>query len=322
MIKRTETIVALFLVCGLTGLACAAYTRHRSQTQSTQTVAPVKIQKTIDELRSTDPLRREVAACALRKMGAVAAPAIPALIELLGDNTAIDPEKSCRKQTAFGNTAQNGIDVVEYSPAEAATEALIAIGSPVVSPLLAALHSGQWMVRKNALRVLAFTTDNRAVDPLIAALGDEAWQVRREAAVSLGSYKESRAVEPLIAALADQSWDVRSSAAVSLANYKDERTVEPLIAATKDRAWQVRMDAVVSLAHIKDRRAIEPLIAALRDEARQVRMEAALGLAHAGDERAIQPLTIALQDESPSVRREAQAALEQINSRTKRAERR
>jgi HEAT repeat protein len=308
MVTKTETVVAFLLVCGLASLAGAAFTPHNSQSQT-------DIQKTIAELRSTDPMRREAAACELKKMGADATPAIPALIGLLGDNSVIDKAKSCR-QSHFGN-----IGVVEYSPAAAAVDALIAIGNPVVSPVLDSLRSDQWLVRRNAVRILGFRNDTRAIDPLIAALKDDAWQVRSEAATALGNYKESRAVGALITALADQNWEVRSGAAVSLANYKDERAVAPLIAATKDEAWQVRADAVACLAHIKDSRAIEPLIAALRDQVWQVRMEAAVGLAHAGDERAIQPLTVALQDENAGVRREAQSALEQISHRTRTANR-
>src|SRR3954447_14348478 len=124
MITKTETVVAFLLVCGLASLVGAAFTRHHSQTQSSQTVSQTNIQKTIEELRSTDPLRREAAACELKKMGADATPAVPALIGLLGDNSVIDREKSCR-QTHFGN-----IGAVEYSPAAAAVETLIAIGSP------------------------------------------------------------------------------------------------------------------------------------------------------------------------------------------------
>jgi HEAT repeat protein len=310
MITKTDSLVAFLLVCGLAG-GSAAYTQIRSQTQSTPAVSQTSIEKTIADLRSTDPSRRESAACELKKMRAGAAPAIPALIGLLGDNSVIANEKSCR-QTRFGN-----LDGTEHSPAAAAVEALIAIGSPVVAPVIDALRSDQWLVRQNAVRVLGFRTDDRAIDPLIAALRDDAWQVRSEAATALGSYKDSRVVTALIAALADQKWDVRSGAAVSLANYKDERTVEPLIAATKDEAWQVRVDAVVALANIRDKKAVEPLIAALRDQMWQVRMEAALGLAQAGDERAIKPLTSALQDENPGVRREAQSALDQISRRTK-----
>lgn len=318
MVKRVNIILALVAVNAFAGLGLLAHARLHSQKDANPSKAAAGVQKHIEALRSPDASKREAAACELGKLGRGAVEAVPALIEVLGDDTAIDPQQSCRKAHRPGATRSPNFARAhgEFTPGEAALEALVAIGEPAVEPVSAALKAGQRNARKNAARVLASVTDSRAVEPLIAALKDEAWQVRSEAAVALSNYRDERAVEPLVAALKDSSWEVRADAVVALANFKDERAVEPLISAARDQSWQVRMDAVVSLAHLKDSRATASLINALKDEAWQVRMEAATALAHAGDDRAVDSLQTALHDENPKVRSEAKAALEQINRRS------
>ena len=71
-----------------------------------------------------------------------------------------------------------------------------------------------WMVKGDWHNCVALGSP--AVKPLIAALKDESFSVRRAAAEALGKIGDPRAVEPLIDALQDKEWFVRRTAAEAL----------------------------------------------------------------------------------------------------------
>ncbi len=66
-----------------------------------------------------------------------------------------------------------------------AAEALVALGSKAVEPLLAALKVDNWEVRGNAAWALGMIRDRRSVEPLIEALDDEVPEVRATAAMAI-----------------------------------------------------------------------------------------------------------------------------------------
>ena len=137
-------------------------------------------------LASSDPVIRASAACALGRMQRRAVTAIPRLVALLSDGTAIKPEQSCGQQEPFEDEEWQPRypEVYEPSPGEAATQALMAIGQPAFGALKdALLLSEDWRVRKNAAWALAHRGE--AVEQLITALQDPVWQVRAQAAYAL-----------------------------------------------------------------------------------------------------------------------------------------
>ena len=123
-------------------------------------------------------------------LGAVGTPAVPLLIQALGDWD----EDVCR----------------------AAAEALGAIGDPQAIPaLIQALGDDESWVRAAAARALGAIGDPQAVPALIKALGD--WgdllseSVRFAAAWALGAIGDPQAVPALIQALGDSGWEDRKS---------------------------------------------------------------------------------------------------------------
>jgi HEAT repeat protein len=131
-----------------------------------------------------------------------------------------------------------------------AANALVKIGKPSVSPLIAALKDDDPIVRRNATKALGEIKDAGAVEPLINSLKDSDLIVRRNAAKALGEIKDMRAVEPLIVSLKDDSAVVRRNAAESLGEIKDSRATESLVTCLKDGDAIVRKNAALALKEI------------------------------------------------------------------------
>ncbi len=223
-------------------------------------------------LRSSNPLERAVAACSLGRLGATEA--IPSLIELLGDETPIQPIK-CWHSGLWSPALQT---FKQASPGEQAAIALASMGQSAVEPLIAALSYGNRSVRRNAAWAIGEVRGGRgrdrsaAVDPLILALGDEDTWVRMAAAFSLGELRPRQATEPLIAALGDADLKVREMAAWALGEMKSRRGVESLATLLlRDEAERVRRKAAWALGEIRDSSALEALTYALNDQDQQVR---------------------------------------------------
>ena len=134
---------------------------------------PSDIRSQVRRLYSSDPIQRALGANCLGKMGAEAVPAVPFLIGILDDETALEWRHG------------KNIPARGTSPAEEAENALEEIGKPAVDPLIAALKNQNSDIRGRAARALGTIRDTRAVDPLIAALKDENSGVRGRAARAL-----------------------------------------------------------------------------------------------------------------------------------------
>jgi Leucine-rich repeat (LRR) protein len=104
----------------------------------------------------------------------------------------------------------------EIQAATRAEDALVAIGTPTVEPLIDAVKDENPDVREAAAYLLGTIADRRAVNPLIKALGDSEKEVRWAAAFALGEIKDPRAIAPLTAALYDYDNLVRDNAATAL----------------------------------------------------------------------------------------------------------
>ena len=278
----------------------ALSTNSSAQQQTTREISP-DTRANIQKLASADAKERTDAACKLGKARAV--DAIPALIQLLSDDTPVE-QPVCDEK---GKWRGRGMD--KTSPGEVAAVALSQIGREAVEPLIAALKSSAWQARKNAAFALGLIRDDRVVEPLISATRDPEAPVREKAAWSLGLVGDDRAVEPLSVALKDTDAQVRSQAAWALGLKGDERSVEPLSVALKDADARVRSQAAWALGLKGDDRAVEPLILALRDQDEEVQSQAAWALGLKGDDRAVEPLTIALTASHEEVRSQAAWAL-------------
>jgi hypothetical protein len=207
----------------------------------------------MNALHSSDATERAVAACSLGRLGAVSA--IPALINLLGDDTPIQTIKCWDS----GDWSPARHSFKQASPGEQAAIALASLSQAAVEPLTAALNNENPSVRRNAawaigeIRGSHGTNRTAAVEPLIATLSDVDSWVRVAAAFSLGEIRPSEATESLIAALGDSEWNVRWMVAWALGEMKARAAVESLTyTSLHDENKWVRRKAVWALGEIMD----------------------------------------------------------------------
>src|SRR6185503_18253409 len=177
---RILSFAAATIFCGL---ACLLYrvealsTNPPTQQQTASEISPDS-KTNIQKLTSANARERADAACRLGKARAVAA--IPALIQLLSDDTPVD-QPVCDEK---GNWSGRGMD--KTTPGEMAAVALSQIGREAVEPLIAAMRSSAWQARVNATFALGLIHDKRGIEPLISATRDPDARVREKAAWSLG----------------------------------------------------------------------------------------------------------------------------------------
>jgi HEAT repeat protein len=164
----------------------------------------------IEMLRSPDPVVRVSVACARNVFNASAAPAIPALVELLEDAEPVAPEVCREDHRPWWGDEQ------PITPGEAAARALVHIGSASLDPLIKTLASSTAVARRNAAWALGAIDDANAVDGLVAALKDSDAGVREQAAWALGAIGDGRAGAGLGLALKDTEARVRRQAAWAL----------------------------------------------------------------------------------------------------------
>src|SRR5262245_38044107 len=210
----------------------------------------------MNALHSSNATERAMAACSLGRLGAV--DAIPALIDLLGDDTPIRPI-NCWDS---GNWSPAHNTFKQASPGEQAAIALASLSKPAIEPLIAELNNGNPSVRRNAawaigeIRGGLGTNRNAAVEPLITNLSDVDSWVRVAAAFSLGEMRPNRATESLIAALGDAEWSVRAMATWALGEMKARAAVESLTSLSlHDENERVRRKAAWALGEIKESQA-------------------------------------------------------------------
>ncbi len=187
-------------------------------------------------------------------------------------------------------------------------EALMAIGTPAVGPLTAALKDESAHVRASAARVLGKLGDKRAVEHLMQALKDHDGQVRRYAAEGLYMIPDKKAVDALIEVLKDGNTAAALFAARALEKI-GEAAVDSLTEVLKHEEPTARLFVAQTLGSIGDRRAVEPLIKALKDEDAGVSGAAACALGGIGDRSAVEALTEALRGKSEYTRGCAAEAL-------------
>jgi HEAT repeat protein len=184
-------------------------------------------------------------------------------------------------------------------------------------PARHALADTESSVRLEAVGVLGWLKDPRALPPLAAlATEDAETDVRRAAVGALGfaPATDSVVTAALLGALRDTAWQVREEAATTLGKLRAPTARDPLIAALDDDCWQVRLRAVRALGLAGDAGAAHPVAALLTHTVSNLRKEAALALGELRDPHTLPALRDALQDRDPDVRKAVRIALQQIES--------
>lgn len=196
---------------------------------------------------------------------------------------------------------------------DAAIAALLAIGEPAVTTLGACLSDPVLTVQELASSVLATIADARVLTPLMAALKSSDWIVRMHAAKALGRIKDPGAVAPLVPLLQDSVKAVREETSTALAAI-GEAALSPLLAALTHAEWLVRLHAVEALGKTRFPEAVNPLLSVLfNDHDRAVREDAIRALGQIGDGRAVEFLVTVMKE--PGLRPLAVEALGQIGDR-------
>ena len=231
---RRSTIIGLVFCCVLAALcvnragSSVASERDNPSNHDQNSDQNSKQSLLTDKIRalgSTNPIERASAACQIGEMGKSAAAAIPALIQMLADDTQISDAIDCGERNSW--RGKNGLHE-STTPGRIAAQSLAAIGEQSVEPLLAVVRADNPIVRVNAVFSLGIIQDPRTVEPVIAASRDADPRVREQAVWGLGLKQDKSVIEPLIAALADREWKVREKAGWSLGLQGDSRSVEPL----------------------------------------------------------------------------------------------
>ncbi|GAB7539940.1 HEAT repeat domain-containing protein [Burkholderia sp. 3C] len=185
-------------------------------------------------------------------------------------------------------------------------------------PALAALDADDAGVRLEAVAVLGWLKDARALPRLAAlATGDAQAEVRRAAAGALGFGVDADdtaapVAAALLAALADNAWQVREAAAVTLGRLRARAAVAALEHALDDPYWQVRLRATCALGLIGERASGPKIAALLVHSISNLRKEAALALGELRDPAALDALRSTLDDADPEVRKAVRIAIGQI----------
>jgi len=256
------------------GLHAVEYENGLTQEQTVRD--QVDAAEKIRAFTSANAVERAAAACMLGRRRAVEA--IPSLIQMLGDDTAIEPVQ-CWGESGSWSPALDTFK--QASPGEEAAIALAAMGQLAVEPLVAALGHANASVRRNAAWAIGEVRAGRvakreaAVEPLRSALSDGDEWVRMAAARALGEIRDERAVENLMPALSDGSGNVRELVAWALGEMKEKRAVQSLgVMLLKDEQAGARRMAAWALGEIRDPKAVESLNAALNDPDPPVREKA------------------------------------------------
>ena len=280
----------------------------------------------IGDIRALEPLIetlddknypvRNAAALALGMIGDESA--VEPLINKLNEPIFIENESAAEALGKIGHfrAVKPLISILRHPNRDLSSKAnnsLVEIGEKTFKSLNKILNDEKWPIRCDAICVLGWLRDVRAVEPFIDALNDENDAVRSTAAWALGKIGDVRAVEPLIELLTDDYWLLRKNAVKALGRIGDSRAIEPLILILNYDFFEMRICAVEALGNIGGDSVVEPLIEALKDENKWVKIRAAEVLGKIGDLRAEKPLMETKGDYS--VRRSVENALERINKR-------
>jgi HEAT repeat protein len=271
--------VCVVFIVGTTMFGAVIFAQENTLSGKSAKPASGDIIKEMEALRSPDARGHASAICSLREKHKVATEAIPYLIQLIGDETAVD--------TCGGNgepTEPAPVGVARSSIGREAAKTLAAIGKTAVDPVIMATTDSNWKVRNNAVWALGEVRASYAKGqeprtmPLMTSLRDDRVEIRRAAAWALAEIKDTQAVAALITSLDDPDSGVRKNSAWALGEMKSDNSVQPLILKLQDPNWEVRKNSAWALGEIRNREATVSLTAALNDSQEEVRNAAAFAL--------------------------------------------
>ena len=257
-------------------------------------------------------------------------------LNALGEKARSGDAAACRQMVELLGMEENSVSEKVYP-------VVVAIGQPMVAPLLEAVGTANREQRERVIAALGTLRVESAVQPISQVLADKSLKRRYIAAWALGEIGIDSGIEPLIQALGDSEELVRQYATRSLIKLH-RSAVEPLIDSLDnlgpvaaggviralgdigdkralDALLQLvdgpnRIDVYLALGKLRDSRAEAVLIAGLSDPDWQVRMNAAMALGTVGKERSIVSLQQTLEDDVLVVREWSARSLSVISGKT------
>jgi HEAT repeat protein len=299
---KSRLIVAL--ICG--SLFLSSRPARSAAPQEPAAPQSAAMDRLIHGLQAPSTDERVAAALKLGRMGALATPAIPALVEMLHDYGPEWMTQGNKRMGAYGMTPR------------AAGGALANIGRPAIEPLRGALNrpgatKDEVLWRATAL---AYMNQPEATDALLAILEQPAFPYPSEVARAMAESPDPRVLAALLQHADSPDPRTRRAAVAGLAHSKDPKAVDALANALRDSDNEVRRSAASGLFRAADKRSVDALTAALKDSDESVRNVSAQALGAIGDRRAIGPLVAAVStDPGEWVRLQAGCALEGLTGK-------
>jgi HEAT repeat protein len=227
----------------------------------------------VKELKSADPVLRAKAACQLGRLGRGATKAIPALLELLGDDSPVDPKKLETWGYRMRWSSNKGPQPT--SPGFEAANALGNMGKAAVAPLTEKLKDSSWFVRMNAADALGDIEDPAAYNPLVAALKKEIdVEAKIEMIDAISDFEDQRSLEVLASFCDDPVVEVRLEALWGLEDLENESAAPYFLAALRDVEPKVREAGIWGLEEFENEKYFDAFLKATKDKDKKVRFSA------------------------------------------------
>jgi HEAT repeat protein len=205
------------------------------------------------------------------------------------------------------------LSLVGQSDVEAPVgDALVAIGSDAVEPLIARLAHEDRDVRLSAAALLGRLGDRRAAPSLIAALRSADASLVNTAAAALAGLGDGRALPELLPLFAHPQASVRQAAVAAVNSIGAEGTAAEIRRRLDDADPRVRESAVRVAGYFGFAGSIAGVLHALDDEHEDVRRAAIEQLPVLDDPRAVTRLLDAVRSETPRNRAAAAHALRAV----------
>ncbi len=322
-------LIAVIALSFLSFISPLLLTRNAAaENLSASKANPEEIASLIEKLKTND--ERELSA-AIKKLGKIGEPAIPALMKALQDKNLLVRRSAAQVLAKIGPPAIPDLAQALNNPnadvRSSAAYALGGIGAEAITALpqlVPLLQDSNPDVRSSAAEALGGigAEAQTALPQLVPLLQDSNADVRSSAAEALGGIgaEAQTALPQLVPLLQDSNANVRSSAAYALGRIGAEAitALPQLVPLLKDSNADVRSRAAEALGGIgaEAKTALPQLVPLLQDSNADVRSRAALALGGIGAEAktALPQLVPRLQDSNADVRSSAALALGRIGA--------
>lgn len=224
-----------------------------------------EVRREIARLRSRRPARRCEAALELGRLSA--GDAARRLVPLLSDEEeAMGPVERILQSLMMGSPSRK--------VADCAATALGQLANLATGDLIGAVDNADTRIKSRALRVLALSSDTRAVEFMAARIDDADAGVRRQALISVAQNRHRERARAIQQALRDPNAETRGLALTFIDANDAPWGFPATLQAASDPDAAVRGTAADRLGALGDARAIDALIDRLSDGDPGVRQRA------------------------------------------------